>query len=205
VDAVEFVRRHPRLFHLAHADAWPSLKEHGLLSTTSLVRRSSLEDKEGFLGTRREEQVPLEVPDFASVVIRDQGPLNLAKLETALTGGMTSEEWIRMLNAMVFLFPDEATLTTLRAVYSTEPVVVLELNTRSLVDAYGSLVRLSSINTGATVYVAAGRGRETFRGIKQFESTKKVKEVAVLDGVPDLARHVVKAELWGTDGERTPL
>jgi hypothetical protein len=205
VDAIEFVRRHPRLFHLAHADAWPTLREHGLLSTATLVRRSSVEDKDALLSTHRPEAVTVDVEDVGPVVIRDQAPLNIAKLTTALSAGMTVQDWLRMLNGMVFLYPDEATLTAFHALYKTQPAVVVELNTRSLVDAYGSLVRLSSINTGATVYVAAGRGRETFRGIKQFESTKKVKEVAVLDGIPDLAKHVVKAEHWGTDGERTAL
>ena len=207
MDNVEFLRRHPRLFHLAHAQAWPDLQEHGLLSTAALVSRSSLtpEVREQVLTERRPEAVHLEVPDFESVVVRDQAPLNLAKLAGALTDGMTTQEWLSFLNSLVFLFPDRVTLETLYEKYKTEPAVVVELNARSLVEAYGALVRVSSINSGATVYVAASRGRETFRGIRQFDNKRKVKEVALTVDIPDLASHVVSVERWEPDGTRTPL
>lgn len=207
MDAAEFTRRHPRLFHLAHADAWPSLHEHGLLSLRSLVQRSGLpeDEQEGLLTRHRPASVPVEVPGFASVVVRDQGPLNMAKLSACLTGGMTPAEWLALLNSMVFLFPSEATLATLYGKYREDPVTVVELDSRSLVAEYGSLIRLASINTGATVYVAAKRGTDTFRGIAQFDAKKQVKEVAVLDGIPDLRSYVIKAGRWQPDGSQVSL
>ena len=207
METMEFLRRHPRLFHLAHGEAWPSLREHGLLTTKSLVLRSDLDasDQERLLTQHRPASVTVQVPGLSSVVLRDQGPLNMAMLESALTGGMNVAEWLGQLSSMVFLFPDEATLSTLYEKDKVEPVVVVELDARSLVEEYGALIRLASINTRATVHKAASRGRETFQGIRQFDAKRKVKEVAVLDDIPDLAKHVRKAERWDPDGARTAL
>lgn len=207
MNIAEFTRRHPRLFHLAHGDAWPSLQEHGLLSVRSLLQRSALPqpEQDALLTQHRPASVQVQVPGFRSVVVRDQGPLNMAKLSACLTGGMTAREWLAMLNSMVFLFPDEATLGTLYKMYQSAPVTVIELDCRSLVSEYGSLIRLASINTGATVYAAAKRGSDTFRGIAQFDSKKQVKEVTVMDGIPDLLQHVRRAERREPDGQGVPL
>lgn len=207
MESVEFTRRHPRLFHVAQGDAWPSLAEHGLLSVRSLLVRSSLDpaEQELLLTSHRPTAVNVPVQGFDSVVLRDQAPLNMVKLVARLTGGVTAQQWLGLLNSMAFPFPSEATLSTLLEKYNAEPVLVLELDTRSLVAEYGSLIRLTAINTGATVYVAAKRGRDTFRGIAQFDARRQVKEVAVLDGVPDLARYLRKAERRLPDGERLSL
>ena len=207
METMEFLRRHPRLFHLAHGDAWPSLREHGLLTTKSLVQRSDLDatDQETLLTQHRPAAVTLPVPGLSSVVLRDQGPGDMAMLGSALTGGMSVAEWLGQLSSMVFLFPDEATLSALYAKDKLEPAVVVELDARRLVDEYGALIRLASINTRATVHKSASRGRETFQGIRQFDAKRKVKEVAVLDDIPDLAKHVRKAERWDPDGARTAL
>lgn len=166
MDTAEFVQRHPRLFHLAHGDAWPSLQEHGLLRVESLLKRSGLPEaeKQEWLTRHRPTAVAVPVPGFASVTLRDQAPLSLIKLSACLTGGMTASAWLALLNSMVFLFPNEATLATLYEKYRSHRVTVLELDSRSLVADYGSLIRLASINTGATVYVAAKRGADTSGG-----------------------------------------
>lgn len=207
MDPAAFTSRYPRLFHMAVGDAWSTLAEHGLLSVKALLERSDLPRPEqmALLTSRRPAPVPLDLPDFGDVVLRDQGPLNMAKLSTCLTGGMTPEQWLAVLNSMVFLFPNMATLTTLYDKYAQDPVTVVEVDTRKLVKEYGSLIRLASINTGSTVYAAAKRGADTFRGIAQFDASKQVKEVAVQDGIPDLASYVVKAELWEPDGSRKSL
>ena len=89
------------------------------------------------------------------------------------------------------------------AVYDDEPVVVLAVDTSSLVSDYEWSIRLSHINTGATLYEAAPRGRDTFLSIRRFDHTQhKVKEVAVQDGVPNLLDHLDEAERRLPDGTR---
>jgi len=37
VDAEELISTFPRLYHMAHVNAWPGIKRHGLLSTSALL------------------------------------------------------------------------------------------------------------------------------------------------------------------------
>lgn len=157
----EFSSRHPRLWHLAHGDAWLGLQEHGLLSAQALVRACEVPrtEQEGLLNVRRTIAVPLTLPNGAPAVLRDQKPLHERKLQSALTDGMTVPEWLGLLNGLVFFFPTEEALLRLYQVYAAEPAVVLQLDSRRLIQAYGSLVRLAHINTGAVLYSPAKRGR----------------------------------------------
>lgn len=207
MDTDAFVAKFPRLHHLAHADAWPSLREHGLLSVAALLERSALgtEEQQHLLTRRRDRSRRLPVPGFASVVVRDQGPLSEAKLAACLTDGTTPAQWITLLNSMVFLFPRQDGLVTLMKKYGHEPVVVLELDTASVVSAHGDRIRLAPINTGATVYVPARRGPDTFRSIEDHDRARPVKEVALLDGLPDLERHLVSAVVRSPGGGLTSL
>lgn len=204
MDPVKFTRRHPRLWHLAHGDAWPGIAQHGLLSAQALVRVCGLPQHgaENLLSHRRLDAVPLTLPGGASVVLRDQRPLHEGKLQSALTDGMTVAEWLRLLNGLVFFFPTEEALLRFHRVYATEPAIVLELDSRRLLKDYGSLLRLAHINTGAVLYSPATRGRSTFTSVDRFDPRKQVKEVAVRDALPDVVDYLVTAERWLADGTR---
>lgn len=207
METAEFVRRHPRLWHLAHGDAWAGIQEHGLLSAAALVKACHVPAAraEALLSRRRLTAERLEHPDFGVAVLRDQRPLHEGKLASVLADGLTVPEWLQLLNGFVFLFPDEASLSTLHAAYADEPAIVLEIDTAALTAEYGSLVRLSSINTGAVLYKPAPRGRGTFIGVAQFNRAKKVKEVAVGNGIPDVLRHLVTATRVDADGSKAAL
>lgn len=207
MERAEFIRRYPSLFHLADGKAWPSLAERGLLSVRSLLQEAPLAQGEvdRLMRQRRDVSVSLTLPGFQSVVLRDQKPLNMAKLAASLTDGTTAEEWLELLNSMVFLFPDMPTLLRLYDKYRAQPATVVEVDSAKLVAEYGSLVRLASINTGSTLYAAAKRSRQSFRGIDQFDSKRDVKEVAVMGGIPDLLRYVRTVERWHQASPRVRL
>lgn len=207
MDEASFVSKYPRLWHMADDSAWPSLCDHGLRSTEWLVRRSTLTDsqQDDFLSSRRETSQTLVVDDLGEVVIRDHGPLNLIKLERALTNGMTVAEWIRLLNGHVFLFPQRDSLDRLSEKYGSDPVIVVEIATRSLMQEYGSLVRVAGMNTGSTAYAARPRGRETFQSVRAFDQKRQVKEVVVERGIPDLATHLINVQRWLPTSERITL
>lgn len=73
-----------------------------------------------------------------------------------------------------------------------------------LVAAHPGQVRLSAINSGATLYPGAPkRGRATFKTIEDYEFAERrkgrtldaaVAELAVLGGIPDVLRHVVQVQ-----------
>lgn len=203
----EFVARHPRLWHLAHADAWPAIQERGLLSATRLVALAGLpaDRADRLLAHRRAESVQLNLPDGHTAVLRDQKPLHEGKLATVLTDGVTVNDWLRLLNSLVFFFPKEEALRAVYAAYAADPVVVLSVDSASLLDDYGSLVRLAHINTGSTLYAPAKRGPSTFLPVERFDRRKTVKEVGVREAVPNITDHLLRVEKWLPNGAVQPV
>jgi hypothetical protein len=104
VNIDDFMARYPRLYHLAHGEAWPGLQKHGLLSASQLVNLFDAADSDDLLIQRRVDSVRLEHPEHGTAVLRDQRPLNEAKLSSALTDGMTVQEWLRLLGDLAFSF-----------------------------------------------------------------------------------------------------
>jgi hypothetical protein len=81
---------------------------------------------------------------------------------------------------------------------------VLTVDTGSLVRAHAGRIRLSPINSGATLYPnAPARGTQTFLPIEDYPwrehhrrktISRAVTELAVIDGVPDIVDHIVRVE-----------
>jgi hypothetical protein len=98
---------------MATEKAWPSMQRHGLLSTTAPLdlfeldgnRRRQLEEQ------HRPESVGTEHAEHGVAVIRDQKPLSMTRLASCLVG-ITSAEWLRQLNRLVFFWPTEKRLDT---------------------------------------------------------------------------------------------
>jgi hypothetical protein len=81
---------------------------------------------------------------------------------------------------------------------------VLVIDTKSLLDAHEARVRLSPINSGATLYPnATARGSDTFTTIEDYPYAERrrkrtvpetVTELAVIEGVHDVRDHVIRVE-----------
>lgn len=149
MDTDDFIARYPSLLHLAHLTSWPSIQRKGLLSAEQIVQRWGVapDRADTLLSQRRAEPVVLEHPDLGRAVLRDQHPLSEERLAPALTGGMTVPQWLRLLNTLVFFFPNQEGLDRLHAAYRGEPAVVLKVRTRTLVREHEARVRLAGINT----------------------------------------------------------
>lgn len=200
----DFVARYPRLWHLAHGDAWPGIQQHGLLTATRL--RELLGGPPPDRSTSRQVSVHLQHPELGSAVLRDQGPLDVAKLAPVLEDGLRVEDWLALLDGMTYFYPTEQGLRTLYGRYHDEPVTVVEVDSSSLVKEYELYLRLSSINGGATLRGARPRGRDTFLSLRRFGPAGRVpKEVGVEGGVPTLRDHLVSVERWMPDGSREVL
>ena len=200
MDLDQLVHRHPRLFHMAAAGTWPSVREHGLLPTRTIVTTSGLPapEQEQLLGHRRVSSTTVEHPRLGRVVLRDQGPLRLDLLERRLTD-MTVPQWLDVLNDRVFFWPDERRLDGLLAArrYRGSEHTVITLDTAGLVRAHEPNVRLSTINSGATLYPnAPPRGSQTFLRLSEHPAHggRPLAELVVIGGVVDVAAHVVRVE-----------
>ncbi|KAB0681251.1 DUF7002 family protein [Aureimonas leprariae] len=210
----------PHLFHMAELGSWPTIRRHGLLSTSSLLDLCGVAGaaREPVEAARRAKSVVLDGPDGERFVIRDNKPMNDASLAKALTGGMQPAEWYRILNARVFFWLSEKRLRKLLEAgsYRTQRHDILMLDARALVEAHRGRITFSPINSGATNRFPAPRGAETFRSIadypyaewrKKRAKGERVVELAVTGGVADVSRFVLSVVRMGAGepDEAVPL
>ena len=206
MDVEQLTTLYPRLYHMAQADSWPAIREHGLMTTAQIMNTSqaSADVCEGVLEQRRARSTVLEHPLLGNVVIRDQAPLREQFLTQNLTD-MTVNEWLATLNSRVFFWLHPKKLGQLLSAlrYRKDPHDVIIVDTASLLSAHGDRVRLSAINSGATLYPnAPARGTGTFLTVDAYPygqykargTREAIVELAVIDGVSDILRHVVRVE-----------
>lgn len=116
---------------------------------------------------------------------------------------MSSQEWCRQLNSLVFFFMSRESADGLLDFYRKNSQVLLELRTSSILRVYGSHVRLAHINTGYTMRRPAKRGIGTFTTIAGFNRGRSdVKEFAIRTNIEDLDHHLVGA--WRYLPDRPP-
>ena len=205
MDAADLVSRHPRLYHMAEAGSWPSIRRHGLLSTSALLDRCRVS------GRRRAEieseirprSVRVSHEGFGRAVIRDQRPLNGANLEKILEG-VSVKQYCKLLNGRTFFWVSEARLDRLLGarLYKDKPHDVLTVDTKALVRDCLDRITLSPINSGTVMSPKGVRGKGTFTSVADypFEEHRKRRpgeplvELAVECGVENIRRHVVRVE-----------
>jgi hypothetical protein len=200
----ELAEAYPRLYHMAESGSWPSIRRHGLLSTSSLL--SLFEVRGGarakIESAHRPVSVPIRHSEHGVAVVRDQIPMRDADLAKCLRDGITPRDWYELLNSMVFFWLSEERLETLLGAraYRDKSHTVLILDTRALVRDCAPRVMLSPMNSGATRPVAHPRGRETFLPLAKypFKARRKrsranaVVELAVTGGILDVERCVIE-------------
>ena len=206
-ELAELIRDCPTLYHMAERGSWPSIRQHGLLSTSALLDLYEVRgaEREAIEGRRRPGSVAVQHPALRPALIRDQKPMDDAGLRMCLLDGLTPEDWYRCLNARVFFWLTPKRLLRLlkaRPYRDIEPDV-LELDTAALIAAHRPTIRLSPINSGTTKpfpSTASKRGRDTFLPIADYpyarwraqgrKAGERVVELTVDCAVPAAARFV---------------
>jgi hypothetical protein len=187
----QLISRYPVLFHMAERGSWPSIRKHGLLSTSALLdlfgytgrQRHDLE------GKRRPESVAIEHSIHGRAVVRDQKPMTDAALEKCLLDGLTPADWYRILNARVFFWLTEDRLQRLlnAGPYASSTHEVLFIETRPLIEKCRKLITFAPINTGNTRPYAQPRGRATFSSIEDYPYNEWITKRRGVDPVVELA------------------
>ncbi|MER5806285.1 DUF7002 family protein [Streptomyces mirabilis] len=211
MDPERLVREHPRLFHMAHDGSWPSIREHGLLSTRALVDLYAppSELRSAVLDGVRRTSVVLERHGLDRVVLRDQGPLKF--LDACLAPGTTAQEFLDLLNGRVFFWLSRSRLQRLlgAARYRSQAQTVLQFDTAEVLARYGKQVQLAPFNTGS-MHVppphSPVRGRDAFRDVEDYpfdhwrakrgNSGDAVVELTIPTAVPDAGELAVRVERW---------
>jgi Family of unknown function (DUF7002) len=208
VDPEAFAARYPALFHMAEVDSWPSIQQHGLLSTSALLDLFEIPQvvRTPIEACHRPESVSISHPVHGDAVIRDQKAMSDGGLRRALSNELKPEQWYRLLNGKVFFWVSEERLDrllTARA-YRDRAHIVLAVDTRELLQRHLPAVTLSPINSGATKPAAALRGSKTFLDFDEypFEFWSKrrsgrdvVVELAVERAVPRIHEFIVRVDL----------
>jgi hypothetical protein len=207
----EFSSLYPRLYHMAHKDAWPPIQRHGLLSTRSILK---LWETERSVRTSVEDQIrrsPIELthPQHGKVVIRDQKPMYESKLRQALID-CTPEEWCQLLNGKVFFWPSLERLQTHMAARMNRrrTHLVLTIDSYRLTRSYEHKITLCAMNSGNTIPFAQRRGKGSFMKMNDypFQARRKrggyytVVELAVDTDIPDILDFVVSVDYMSSPG-----
>ena len=110
----ELSGRFALLYHMAQLGSWPSVEEHGLLSTTALLDRFEVGGDERFRieSCHRPESITINHAVHGRAVIRDQKPMSDRSVRKALAGGLKPADWYRELNSRVFFWLTEERLNT---------------------------------------------------------------------------------------------
>ncbi|HWF50283.1 MAG TPA: hypothetical protein VG294_06520 [Solirubrobacteraceae bacterium] len=195
--------RWSRLYHMAEAGSWESVKRHGLLSTRALLDLFGISgaQRDAIEAARRPRSVPIHHPEHGTAWIRDNKPINETVLRRTLTG-MSEPDWYRTLNGRVFFWLSERRLEKLRnaPAYQQREHDILTIDTNALLDAYADEIELCHLNSGA-VHPAADypRGAGTFQPIATYlwldrlatAPAEPIVELTIPYAVPDIERFVI--------------
>lgn len=185
----------PVVYHLTEAENWPSIQQHGLLSTRTLL------DRIGMPGCSRaaieREHRPHRTILPTGLVIRDQKPMPPAALERCLVR-LTVSQWYELLNSKVFFWFDPERLNRQRRACSRFPQVVLSIDADRLLRRYAAQTALTPINTGNARRNPAPRGAATFVPYSVWQDSAWLSEAQALGTRPRPRRHP-PVELTVTD------
>jgi hypothetical protein len=202
------IELHPRLYHMAEADTWPSIKTRGLLSTSAVLDHFGMTGAERRAIEQGHRPTKLAVGPGAkdAIVLRDQLPMPPDRIARALGPETSVESWYAIINAKVFFWADETRLHILLNArqYRGLEHDVLTIDTASLVEAHAAQMWLCHMNSGNTFPYWTKRDPGIFKRIDAYpvnrnnKPVKPIVEVLVDHAVPDIADHVV--EVWRMRG-----
>ena len=212
VTSQEIIERYPVLYHMAAPGSWPSIRRHGLLSTSALLdlfevvgaQREQIEEQ------HRSEGVPITHPIHGMAIVRDQKPMDDSGLVRALKGTrLTPRDWYRILNRNVFFWVKRSRLEIMMnaRAYKTHPKTVLHVRTEELLARHEGSVLLAAMNTGCTKPMPHPRGPDTFQPMRTYPFSGRrrepIVELAVEHAVPDVRNLVVRVEEIAASGQAT--
>jgi len=204
IDIETLVKRYPRLYHMAEAGAWSSIKRHGLLSTSALLDLFEVKGAERYSleMCHRPHSVSIVHPVYGRAVVRDQKPMSDLGLVRSLEPGIEPRQWYGMLNRKVFFWLTEERLSRMlqARAYKGALQTVMVLDTERLVRSNLDQVRLSPMNSGCTKPFPHPRGHDTFLPLSRYpfnfwDSKRRGKdpivELVVEDRVADVEDYIV--------------
>lgn len=198
----KLIELYPHIYHMAERGSWPSIREHGLLSSNEVTKCSGAqgEVKDRLRREHRAEKTSVQVPGVGTIVLRDQIPMPPNRIERTLPVGFSASDWYELINERVFFWAEKERLHRLLNArqYRHLEHDVLTIDTASLLSRHATKIQLCHMNSGNTYPAMVPRGPHIFKGIENYEVNskglpkKRVVEITVLRGVVDIAEHVLE-------------
>ena len=199
----ELIGDSPTLYHMAERGSWESIRERGLLSTSALLDLYEVRNplRSQIEAQHRPSSVEISNENLPQAIIRDQIPMSDEGLRRCLPEYLLPSDWYRLLNSKVFFWLSEDRLhrlTSARA-YRNRQHDVLEVDTRSLVEAHWKRIWLCPMNSGCTKPMPHRRDETIFARIENYPYShwrrkrprgERAVELAVDYAVEDIGAHV---------------
>ena len=181
---------YPQLYHMGHANSWPSIEKHGLLSTKALLDLFEIvpAQREKLEACRRPESITIEHPAYGRAILRDQKPLNEKKLAKSLQGDLSPRDWLLLLNSRVFFWGPVHRLGDLQGAqaYRAKRQTIIVVDTKKLLERYEQRVLLSHMNTGSTQRMAFPRGDDTFLPLNKYPLVERRRKYGMKGAVAEI-------------------
>jgi hypothetical protein len=133
---------------MADANSWPSIKKHGLLSTSALLDLFEVagNERRQFETEHRRCSIQIDHPVYGSAIIRDRRSMSDSGLSRCLMDDLAPRDWYRLVNQKVFFW---LTTRRLKNMISAKPYrdkkhLILTIDTASLLNKYLSRGLLNS-------------------------------------------------------------
>jgi hypothetical protein len=195
------------MFHFADAANAASILQHGLLSTTELLRRRDVDARTAAaVMTFRPDD--LELPGGERV--RNQSPMPPAALAKCLDEGTSTDDWYRLVNDHVFFWLSTERMKRHANALRTRAQILLTVDTTALVASYEDSAFVTPFNIGNARRMPASRGPRTLcpltswrehgwlleapPGGRQRSSSHPPAELLIAGAVPDIHRFVLNSE-----------
>ena len=201
----ELIADCPVLYHMAEQGSWPSIQEHGLLSTSALLDKYSVSEplRSQLEKQHRPESVTITAYGLPDAIIRDQKPMSDKGLKRCLPPHISPSQWYELLNGKVFFWLTEERVNRLLKgkEYRDRQHDILQVDTRSLIEAHREHICLCPMNSGCTKPFPHPRDEKTFAPIADYPYNhwrakrrrgERVVELAVDYSVPDISKHSKK-------------
>ena len=203
-----FIKRYPRLYHMAERGTWSSIKSRGLLSTSAVLDQLDIKgtDRQKYETEHRPEKMTV-AKGAISFVLRDQKPMPPERISKALIDGTSPQQWYQFLNRKVFMWAEEARLLKLlnARLYKNLEHDVLTINSAALIAKYKDHILVCRMNSGNTFPYWHAREFADFMPIEKYPMKnsdtplKPIVEVVVNYAIPDIADFVTEVRSMCAD------
>lgn len=169
MEASNFARQFPKLYHLTFASNLESIREHGLMSAAALADRYGFtpEEREACIARRR-----LCNQELHGITLRDQHAAQESKMKTCLVG-VSIPDWLALLNSRVFFFVELKKAQRMADTYAAYPNLLLEVDTKALLERHAKASFVCRFNSGSFLFKPTPRGRASYIPMADFELRKK--------------------------------